>query len=127
MKKKTSLGQTRRISMVVIALPLIQITPTFCIFLSFFLFFSFLPFHFFLSFLCLPSLFFLYLIKWRYVSAGMYAYWGPGDVLKSTDRGQTWQFTNLNLLMGANQDVRWAGILLFYSFLSFLCLFLIIE
>jgi len=38
-----------------------------------------------------------------YASAGKYDYWTPSDILKSTDRGETWVRTNL--MNGAN-DVR---------------------
>ena len=31
-----------------------------------------------------------------YVACGMYDYWSPHDVLKSSDRGKTWKRTNLN-------------------------------
>lgn len=44
-----------------------------------------------------------------YIAAGKYSYGSPADVLKSTDRGVTWQRTGLNKLFGANEAERWAG------------------
>ncbi len=44
-----------------------------------------------------------------YVAAGKYSWGSPSDVLKSTDRGATWQRTGLNKLFGGNQGERWAG------------------
>ncbi|MBC7765326.1 MAG: exo-alpha-sialidase [Hyphomonadaceae bacterium] len=44
-----------------------------------------------------------------YTAAGKYGDWTPNDVLKSTDRGATWQRTNLNVKMNANGDGKAAG------------------
>lgn len=49
-----------------------------------------------------------------YAAAGKYDYWTPSDILKSTDRGETWVRTNLkngtsDVKMKSNGDQRDAG------------------
>lgn len=44
-----------------------------------------------------------------YIAAGKYL-WGPyGSIFKSTDSGATWQKLPIDILMGGNDDLRWAG------------------
>jgi xyloglucan-specific exo-beta-1,4-glucanase len=47
-----------------------------------------------------------------YIAAGKFtADWWPhrGTILKSTDQGNTWNKLNIDLKMGGNEDLRWAG------------------
>ncbi len=46
-----------------------------------------------------------------YIAAGKYTkeWAGNGTIFKSSDRGQTWTKSNLNLPMGGNEAQRWAG------------------
>ena len=44
-----------------------------------------------------------------YIAAGKYVSVGPGALFKSTDRGETWQQSDLQVPMGGNDDKRWAG------------------
>jgi len=49
-----------------------------------------------------------------YTATGAYTHTGkggevPGNLLKSVDRGKTWQLLDLSVPMGGNEDWRWAG------------------
>ena len=43
-----------------------------------------------------------------YIAVGKYSD-RPGTIFKSTDRGETWQKTNLAVPMGGDEDLRWGG------------------
>lgn len=44
-----------------------------------------------------------------YIAAGKYTWGDPGTVFKSTDRGETWVKSDLEVAMGGNQEMRWTG------------------
>jgi len=44
-----------------------------------------------------------------YIAAGKYVSAGPGALFKSTNRGATWVQSNLNVPMGGDEQMRWAG------------------
>lgn len=44
-----------------------------------------------------------------YMAAGKYDWDGPGEVFRSTDRGETWSATGLRLTMHGAGRLRWAG------------------
>ena len=43
-----------------------------------------------------------------YIAVGKYSD-RPGTIFKSTDRGETWQKSNLAVPMGGDEDLRWGG------------------